>query len=192
LNSPHIDSVYPEKTMIARKMVEGKIIVPWDFSRRSIAALNSALEIAGGFSQIRVIHVAAPLAGPDNGALYDSAEKHKTRELEKRFHKQIGDEERFRKIQFCVKYGYRAQEIVRFAESHRAVLIVMTSRARKGLSRLVFGRLAERVERLAKCPVLNVQGESPGHLLKNTRRDSSNTWLKPQGAPAVSYHQGRQ
>lgn len=54
--------------MIARRVEEGKIVVPWNFSQPSRDALNSALEIAGDASQIRVIHVATPLTGPDNGA----------------------------------------------------------------------------------------------------------------------------
>ena len=173
--------------MIASKMEEGKIVVPWNFSQASRAALSSAWEIAGDASRIRVIHVATPLTGPDNGALYESAEKHKTRELNKRFQEQIANDERFQNVPFFVNYGIVAHEIVRFAELYRTGLIVMASRDRKGLSRLLFGGLPERVVRLAKCPVLTVQGVSIGQTVKNTRWHLAKAWSKPQPqeAPVV-------
>ncbi len=42
----------------------------------------------------------------------------------------------------------------RFAEQLHAELIVMPSHGRTGLSRLFIGSVAERVVRLAHCPVL--------------------------------------
>ena len=169
--------------MTAKRMEEGKIVVPWDFSNLSVAALNSVLKIAGDSSQIRVIHVASPLTGPDNGALYDSAVKHKTLTLKKRFHEQIGKDERFRHLSFYVNYGHVAQEIVRFAESYRASLILMTSRDRRGLSRILFGGLPERVVRSAKCPVLVLQAENCGHTIENARWQSFVSEPKPHQEP---------
>ena len=56
--------------------------------------------------------------------------------------------------------GDPGKEIVDLAESLRANMIIMPSHGRKGLSRLLLGSVAERVLRLASCPVLILRGPS--------------------------------
>lgn len=53
--------------------------------------------------------------------------------------------------------GAPAAAIVRAAESERASLIVMGTRGRSGVRRLLLGSVAERVVRTAPCPVLTVR-----------------------------------
>lgn len=60
-----------------------------------------------------------------------------------------------------VAYGEPEIEILRLARSSRADLIVMGSRTRTGLSRLIGGSLGERLTRKARCPVLVVPWEPP-------------------------------
>ena len=130
------------------------IVVPWSFRGISGLALERALDMADDQTVIRVVHVAAPLAGPDNGMLYETTEKRKFRDLESQFRKQVAADERTRNVRFHVVYGYGGPEIARFAKRYEADLIVTASRERKGLSKLLFGGLAERVVRMADCPVL--------------------------------------
>jgi nucleotide-binding universal stress UspA family protein len=54
-----------------------------------------------------------------------------------------------------------AEEIVAFAERERTELIVISSHARKGFDRWLIGSTAERVVRLAPCPVLVLRGPQP-------------------------------
>lgn len=54
-----------------------------------------------------------------------------------------------------------AEEIVAFAEHERTELIVISSHARKGFDRWLIGSTAERVVRLAPCPVLVLRGPQP-------------------------------
>lgn len=54
-----------------------------------------------------------------------------------------------------------AEEIVGFAEKEQTELIVISSHARKGFDRWLIGSTAERVVRLAPCPVLVLRGPQP-------------------------------
>jgi nucleotide-binding universal stress UspA family protein len=62
-----------------------------------------------------------------------------------------------------IKASWRAQagvpfeEIVRIAEEERMDMIVMGTHGRTGLNRALLGSVAERVIRLAPCPVLTVR-----------------------------------
>lgn len=53
--------------------------------------------------------------------------------------------------------GDAAEEIVRQAEARGADLIVMATHGRKGLNRLLFGSVAEKVIKAAPMPVLTVR-----------------------------------
>jgi nucleotide-binding universal stress UspA family protein len=53
--------------------------------------------------------------------------------------------------------GGPADAIVRFARGHHVDLIVMGTHGRAGLPRMLLGSVAERVLRLAPCPVMTVR-----------------------------------
>ena len=55
-----------------------------------------------------------------------------------------------------VRMGHVAQTIVDYAKSVQADLIVMGTHGRTGLAHFIIGSVAERVVRLAPCPVLTV------------------------------------
>jgi nucleotide-binding universal stress UspA family protein len=58
--------------------------------------------------------------------------------------------------------GYPAETIVRVAEERKADLIVMGTHGRTGLQHVLLGSVAEKVVRLAPCPVLTVRyGKTP-------------------------------
>lgn len=54
-----------------------------------------------------------------------------------------------------------ADEIVTFAEREHTELIVISSHARRGFDRWLIGSTAERVVRLAPCPVVVLRGPQP-------------------------------
>jgi universal stress protein A len=56
-----------------------------------------------------------------------------------------------------IAVGPAAQVIAAMAEHHRSDLIVMGTHGRTGLSHVLLGSVAERVVRLAPCPVLTVR-----------------------------------
>ena len=57
-----------------------------------------------------------------------------------------------------VGHGDAANEIIRIAEQERADLIVIATYGRTGWRRFAFGSVAEKVVRLASCPVLTIRG----------------------------------
>jgi nucleotide-binding universal stress UspA family protein len=61
-----------------------------------------------------------------------------------------------------VQAGAPHEEIVRTAEEEHADMIVMGTHGRGGLNRMILGSVAERVIRLAPCPVLTVRQSKPG------------------------------
>jgi nucleotide-binding universal stress UspA family protein len=50
--------------------------------------------------------------------------------------------------------GNPAEEIIKYARTHKVDLIIMSSHGRSGLSRLVFGSVAEKIVRNSTVPVL--------------------------------------
>ena len=61
------------------------------------------------------------------------------------------------KASWRVQVGVPFEEIVKIAEEERADMIVMGTHGRGGLNRMLLGSVAERVIRLAPCPVLTVR-----------------------------------
>jgi nucleotide-binding universal stress UspA family protein len=140
-----------------------RILCPTDFSEPSYEAIKAAGEMAFHFgSELCVLHVVSPVplvpmgAEPSgfNVSLYE-------RELEassKRSLEEIINQMEWKhlKVRLIVLRGNAADEIVRVAEEEKAELIVIATRGRTGLDRLIFGSVAEKVVRFAKCPVLTV------------------------------------
>lgn len=60
-------------------------------------------------------------------------------------------------VQTVVRSGHAAEEILRYAEETQANLIAMSTHGRSGLSRWVYGSVADKVLRGAECPVLLVR-----------------------------------
>ena len=56
-------------------------------------------------------------------------------------------------IRTIAGHGDAASEIVRIAEKENVDMIVIATHGMAGWRRVVFGSVAERVVRLAKCPV---------------------------------------
>jgi nucleotide-binding universal stress UspA family protein len=61
------------------------------------------------------------------------------------------------KVRTEVGHGDAAEEIVLIAKKEGADLIVISTHGSTGLERWVFGSVAEKVVRLAECPVLTVR-----------------------------------
>ncbi|HKZ05572.1 MAG TPA: universal stress protein [Methylomirabilota bacterium] len=62
-----------------------------------------------------------------------------------------------RRVRVAVRVGVPYEEIVALARDERADLLVIGTRGRSGAPRTLLGSVAERVVRLAPCPVLSVR-----------------------------------
>jgi nucleotide-binding universal stress UspA family protein len=130
------------------------IVSPVDFSDESDRALAFALELAGSPGNITALHVAPPLVGFEPGFAWDVTNDEDRREkLFEAFSKRYS-EDKYKGVKFDVRFGDPGQEIADFAKQIGAGLVIMSSHGRTGLAHLLIGSVAERVVRLAPCPVL--------------------------------------
>ena len=60
-------------------------------------------------------------------------------------------------VRTIVRTGSANEEIVNLATDEGAELIIMGTHGRTGLNRMLLGSVADRVVRLARCPVLTVR-----------------------------------
>ena len=134
-----------------------RVLAPTDFSGQSCKAVEVALAMVARPEQLTVLHVATPMnafAAGDPAVIWEtvsdqSRSEHLQQELRNRFH-----EEKFDAIKLEVLFGSPAEEIANYAQNNQTELIVLPSHGRTGLARLMIGSVAERVVRLAHCPVL--------------------------------------
>ena len=152
-----------------------KILVPLDFSTTSLAALDTAIELAARFgASFELLHAwePPPVYGPDalvaGGALlYGELEDHTRRAAGKEMQDLV---ERLRKrglhdVRAHLERGAPTSVILDVAARSGCDLIVMGTHGRTGFSRFVAGSVAEKVVRLAPVPVLTIRHpESPGAL----------------------------
>ncbi len=62
-------------------------------------------------------------------------------------------------VEAKVVVGYAVEEIINMAENCNADLIIMGTHGRKGLDRMLFGSVAEKVVQLSPVPVLTIRPE---------------------------------
>jgi nucleotide-binding universal stress UspA family protein len=55
--------------------------------------------------------------------------------------------------------GYAAEEILDVAEAEKVDMIIMGTHGRKGIDRILFGSVAEKVVKSASMPVLTIRPE---------------------------------
>ncbi len=130
------------------------ILAPFDFSDKSLAALDTALEIADADSQVHLIHVLPELHVADPGVVWQTIDnenrsQHATEEVRRRL-----TDAKYDPVKITMQFGDPGHRIADFAKENNVDLIVMPSHGRRGISRLLIGSVAERVMRLAHCPVL--------------------------------------
>ncbi len=133
------------------------VLVPSDFSDLAHNAIDTALSLTGDTSRLTVIHVAPPLntlsVGDPAVAWQAVNDETRSEHLRHEFDRQFRDE-KYNGLTFVVVFGNPADEITRYAEANKVDFIVLPSHGRTGLTRLMIGSVAERVVRLAHCPVL--------------------------------------
>lgn len=140
-----------------------RILAPIDFSHASLQALQTAAELARHFdAELLVAHVVEPVPAvtPDFGygvdvSGYETGVYANTEErLAETVQESVPEDLKSRPL---LKYGEAAREIVRMAEREEAQLIVIATHGLTGWRHLVFGSVAEKVVRLACCPVLTLR-----------------------------------
>ncbi len=131
-----------------------RVLVPVDFSDEAFKAQEDALASVSEPSCLHLIHVLPRLNPGDPGVTWHTVDdqsrvEHVTQNFRERY---PGAE--YDQVHLHVSVGDAATEITHYAKENQISLIVIPSHGRTGMSRLLMGSVAERVVRLAPCPVL--------------------------------------
>ena len=140
-----------------------KILSPTDFSEYSRFALKYAMALAESFrARLYVMHVCEhSIIGAGTEAYHFSVPEFlaDVEKAEKESLERIVNEIRSTGIDAEAVFatGRAYIDIVEKAKELDVDLITLATHGRKGLSHLVFGSTAEKIVRLAPCPVLTVK-----------------------------------
>jgi nucleotide-binding universal stress UspA family protein len=148
-----------------------RIVVPVDFSGPSLNALRYAARLAAQsgasifplYVAEHVIYLDKPATFPRLNVLEEMKQK-------------LADLVRYEIHELLpvfpqVLTGKPSEAICRAARDHAADLIVIGTHGRTGLQHVMLGSTAERVVRLAPCPVLVVRDVKPGGNKPASRHD---------------------
>jgi nucleotide-binding universal stress UspA family protein len=131
-----------------------KVVVPIDFSDDSFEALDAALELVDSPAKIHVINVLAVLEPAEPGVIWATIdEESRARHAEQALRERLADA-KFKEVTIKIEFGDPGHEVAQYAQDQGADLIVLSSHGRTGIKRLLIGSVAERIVRLAHCPVL--------------------------------------
>lgn len=140
-----------------------RILVPIDFSRHAVEALAHAKELARTYgATLQVLHIIEEVVHPSfyvtgKSSLLEwmpeikgESKKEMGRLLERAPGPEVATE-------LFVEEGRAASDVVKFAKDHESDLIVIATHGLTGLQHLLIGSVAEKVARMAHCPVFTVK-----------------------------------
>lgn len=140
-----------------------RIVVPTDFSACAEEAWGLAQRLAGAFgAELVLAHVLVetplyregPLAMEKARQVFEAARRWAAAALEQWAAKA---REKGLHVRIALRTGAPHEEILALATDERADLVVLGTRGRGGINRALLGSVADRVVRLAPCPVLTVR-----------------------------------
>ncbi len=142
-----------------------RILCPVDFDENSLAALDTAADLArNSDGTVFVLHIVpmiiAPTGMPIYVDLYKAQEEAAWNKLKEVARKALAGV----KYELMVKMAEPAGAILQTEKKVDADIVVMATHGRRGFSRFFLGSVAEMVLRESTCPVLTVRA----HAGKNT------------------------
>ncbi|MFP4167258.1 MAG: universal stress protein [Desulfonatronovibrionaceae bacterium] len=126
-----------------------KVAAYTQYLAKSLQASVKVLYVAPSLSQYVGFHV--PPASIENfvGEIVTGAEKSMESFVQENFEGVQVDGD--------VVSGYAAEEILDYAENKEMDMIIMGTHGRKGIDRVLFGSVAEKVVKSARMPVLTIR-----------------------------------
>jgi nucleotide-binding universal stress UspA family protein len=130
------------------------IVVPVDFSAESLAAVEVGRQLVDSPQRLHVIHVLIDITPLEAGEVWGVIDPQaRIEQVEKLLREKLAGSQ-YQGVHTAVLLGEPAHGIANYAQEKQAELIVIPSHGRTGITRLLIGSVAERVVRLAHCPVL--------------------------------------
>lgn len=139
-----------------------RIVVATDFSSPADQALEYACAFAEKFgAELHVLHVVVeplPMPAPDGAWIRpeDSVPAMVEEARRDLASKTAGINLKAGSLICAVEVGFPIEQILKYVADHQGDLIVLGTQGHRGLSRLLLGSVAEKIVRLATCPVLTV------------------------------------
>ena len=141
-----------------------KILVPIDFSEKSLHAFRYGREFAVRFqTELHLLHVMQDLVAvvPEPGLAF-APQGDYMRDLRvstEKAMREFIDDHAPQGVQIVqeLREGPPFVEIIRYAREAEIDLIVMGTHGRTGLAHVLLGSVAEKVVRKANCPILTVR-----------------------------------
>ena len=140
-----------------------KILCPTDFSEPSYTGLDSAIEFAVHFSaELLLVHVVPTVhlypsgptdAGIDFKTYIDDVIDVSRKSLDETARNRVPSDLRVRTV---LLQGNPADQIVDLARSEKVDMIITATHGWTGWRHFIFGSVAEKIVRLAGCPVMTV------------------------------------
>jgi universal stress protein A len=140
-------------------MAAQRFLVPLDFSEYANQALDYAINLASKLgARLTLLHVvqSLPMGGVDMGLTLPYTY---IQDLEAEIMESMNDH--LRRVtaaglegEVAVVHGVPFHEIIEMAKTKQVDLIIMGTHGRTGLQHVLLGSVAEKVVRLAPCPVL--------------------------------------
>lgn len=131
------------------------IVVPVDFSDESFDALETARsQFVADAQAIHIVYVLPPLLPDEPGVIWEMVDDHGRRMHAEQAMRERLKDHKYAGVAIDIRVGDPSKTIADYAQEVHAELIVIPSHGRTGLTRLLIGSVAERVVRLAHCPVL--------------------------------------
>lgn len=141
-----------------------RILVPLDFSPHSQRALEYATALAARLgAALHLLSVVEPMAAASGlaGEMYFPSLAELTDKMVEEARRYMAESKAYVPpglvVTSDVAIGTPATTITDVAQEQKCDLIVMGTHGRTGLAHLFMGSVAERVTRLAPCPVLTVR-----------------------------------
>ena len=144
-----------------------KILCPTDFSEASLCGIKMAKEMVDKFdSEVILLNVHKPIrhlpvprmeasditfdvTGFEKAIVEEARDS--LAELKKTI---LGDTA---KVKLLVHIGHPAKDILKVAEEENVEAIFIATHGRSGLTKFMFGSVAQRIIRQAHCPVLSIR-----------------------------------
>lgn len=149
-------------------MTARRVLVPTDFSENADLALAHAVHLADRFgASLHLLHVVGELNAAWNGL---AETEDRSAELEARIQSEV--EERVQRMASDHSSVGVQTEVVQqpnvnvvdtvleYVDGHDIDFVVMGTRGRRGIGRLMLGSVANRAIRQAPCPVMTVRAET--------------------------------
>jgi nucleotide-binding universal stress UspA family protein len=143
-----------------------RIVHPSDFSSASGAAFRKALEMAkADRAELMIVNVIAPIVpiagdGYLSPKMYEDLRASAVAWSRKQLLKLVAKakQRRVRAKGFILE-GPAHEQIIRFAKSKHADMVIMGTHGRSGFQKLLLGSVAGRVVSGARCPVMTVHSK---------------------------------